>query len=484
MRLAARIALALLAVLAACALGLWVALSPPPPLAPAARGAELAGVTVIEPGVSRRAGVTLIVREDRIASIAPTAGGAPGPFAGAFVLPGLVDMHVHFPPDSGVPQAELFALLYLLHGVTAVRDMGDVDGTALGPAVAGLREGGFAGPRLFTCGVFVDGPDPTWTNSRVVRDADDARAAVGAVADAGFDCVKVYEGLSPEGLAAVRQAATERGLPVVGHVPRAVPYADSGIADVQHFTRAPSFDRPDPRPFPELMDAWTAVDDAAIERIVAHALATGTANTPTLVSSERLARQDQYERLRGETDAALLPRFYRDVLWRPGAGGRAMSAADLANLRAYLPVAQRLVRRLVEAGAVVHVGTDVLTSFVVPGASLHRELRLFVEAGLSPEKALALATRGNASALPLAGLGRLEPGAPADLVVFREDPTRSLDALASVAAVVVDGRLYPRETLDAQLARTRTWFEGAVFDAISVALARRAMERIFEQRQD
>ena len=81
------------------------------------------------------------------------------------------------------------------------------------------------------------------------------------------------------------------------------------------------------------------------------------------------------------------------------------------------------------------------------------------------------------SALPLgvAGLGTIAPGAPADLLVFREDPTASLDALASLAAVIRDGRLYPRESLDAQLALYRAHYDGALYDAVVTPLVRRAL---------
>jgi imidazolonepropionase-like amidohydrolase len=482
MRRVVRVALVLAVALALGAGALWVALAPPPPLPPAPQGAKLANVTLLEPGLGRREGQTLVVEGGRIASLARASGTPAGgaPYAGMYVLPGLIEMHAHLPPSTGVSQADLFSLLYLLHGVTAVRDVGDVDGTAVGPALEGLRSGAFAGPRLFACGPFVDGEDPVWGNSHVVRTPGDAEAAVAAIAEAGFHCVKVYDRLTPEALAAVREAAAARGLPVVGHVPHSVSYAEAGIADVQHFTRAPTFDRVDPRPFPALMDAWLDVDDALIERIVAHALATGTANTPTLVTTERLSRMDRYDRLREEPDALLLPRMYRDVIWSPRAGlALDVTPEHLEILRASLESAKRLVKRLHAAGAKLHVGSDVMTNFVVPGASLHRELRLFVEAGLTPEQALALATRGNGEFLPLERLGRLEPGAPADLVVFREDPTRSLDALDTIEAVVADGRLYAREDLEAQSARYRRHFEGAVFDAVLVYLTRRALERVF-----
>ena len=111
------------------------------------------------------------------------------------------------------------------------------------------------------------------------------------------------------------------------------------------------------------------------------------------------------------------------------------------------------------------------------GVNLWRELRLFVLAGLTPEQALAAATTVPGGFLPLPGLGRLEPGAPADLLVFGADPTRDLDALDSLEAVVAGGRLYTRSELDAQLARYQELAEGTLYDAISVMMVRRALKQ-------
>ncbi len=68
--------------------------------------------------------------------------------------------------------------------------------------------------------------------------------------------------------------------------------------------------------------------------------------------------------------------------------------------------------------------------------------------------------------------GRIEPGAPAELVIFREDPTRSLDALDTILGVVRDGRLYTREMLDDQLDRYRNHFENSLYEALLTPLVR------------
>jgi len=212
-------------------------------------------------------------------------------------------------------------------------------------------------------------------------------------------------------------------------------------------------------------------------------LAQGIAHTPTLVVMDRLRAMRDYASLRESPDAKLLPRLYRDVVWSPKDGLpilRRLEPDDFPVLDEVSAREMRLVKRLHDAGVRVFAGTDTQNPFVVPGAALWRELRLLVQAGLTPEQALAAATNLPGEFLRVPGLGRIQPGAPADLLVLREDPTQSLDALETLEAVIADGRLYTRAELGEQLARYREHQEGAVFDTLSVVLARRALARIVD----
>jgi imidazolonepropionase-like amidohydrolase len=482
-RLVVRLGVGVVLALLLCAGGVWWALSLPAPLALPEQGFVLEDVTLIEPGISRRAGRSLRVEGGSIVSIV-AAGQGTGPYRGSFALPGLVDMHVHFPPAALPGQTELFAFLFLRHGVTSVRDAGDTDGTSTGPAQKGVEEGAFPGPRIFSCGLFVDGEPPVWSNSLVARNAAEAQAAVAEVERLGFDCVKAYDGLPPEALEALRAEAARKNLPVIGHVPLQVSYEDAKLDDVQHLTRVPRQPPGAPLRHPTVMKTWADLDEDRLVEIIEASLAHDIANTPTLVTADRRSRYDDYESLRDAEDAQLLPRFYRDVIWSPVEGLPALRAVTPEQIRFQqeaLPVLLRTVRRLHGAGARLHTGTDVLNPFVVPGAGLHRELRLLVEAGLTPEQALALSTSASADALPLEGLGGLRAGAPADLLIFREDPTQSLDALESLEAVVADGRLYPREVLDGQLAAYRQKFNSPIYDAITMAVVRRVLAARFSE---
>ena len=469
LRLAASVAIVLAGVVL---YAIWVLELPEP--APPARGATLEGVTVVNPGAGRLVGQDLVVEGREIASITPTAGGE-GPYAGHFVLPGLADAHVHFPPAAIPGQTQLFAFLFLYHGVTIARDAGDVDGTASNPALVGIRDGRFAGPKLRACGPFIDGPETIWANSIVAEDEAAAREAVRAVAKAGYHCVKAYGDLAPEVAAAIRDEATAQGLPLIGHVPWRMRYEDARFDDVQHLIGIPERLEDPSTPYPANQVAWTRTSPARLAAIARFSREEGIANTPTLVVSDRNVASADLAALEALPEAQLLPRFYREVIWSPVEGMlRDMDDEGRATLAAAWPTRLRSVKALFDAGAPLRTGTDVLNPFIVPGASLHRELRLFVEAGLSAEEALA-ASRDTAQALGGGRTGWLEAGAPADLLVFREDPTTDLAQLDTLEAVVADGRLFPREILDAELAAFRAAFERDLYDAITLPIVRRAL---------
>ena len=149
-----------------------------------------------------------------------------------------------------------------------------------------------------------------------------------------------------------------------------------------------------------------------------------------------------------------------------------MSPEDFEMVALALAQMQRAVGHMHRAGVAIHTGTDANAPMIVPGASLHRELWLLTEAGLTPEQTLAASTRQSPAFLGVEGLGELRVGAPAELAIFREDPTRDLAALSSLLAVVRDGRLYPRAQLDAQLARYQEHYQGVVYRRLVTPVAR------------
>ena len=460
----------LVALLVGLALFVVATLSFPRTLEVPERGGVLRDVTVVNPGLGRLEHQDVVVEGGTIVSIEPAS--EPGMHGERFLLPGLADAHVHFPPAAIPGQGELFAFLYIAHGVTSVRDAGDVDGTATAPAIEAWQAGTQASPRIWSCGPFIDGPETIWANSVVVETPDAARAAVRELKAQGKDCVKAYNSLAREVAAAVHEEAQKQGLPVIGHVSWNGRYEDGVIDDVQHMTAVARRLGDGTVRYPEVMAAWPRTDEAHLAEIAAVSREKGIANTPTLATNDRAGKT--HAQLAGEPDLRLLPRFYRDVIWNQDPEPEAL--AILAASRAPF---QRAVRFLHEAGVEIRTGTDALANYAVPGASLQRELRLLVEAGFTPEEAWRLSA-DTANALGGGRLGFVEPGAPADLVLLGADPTVSLDALATIEAVVADGRFYAREDLDEQLHAYQEAFEGAVYEAITVPIVRRVLGQVEE----
>ena len=111
-----------------------------------------------------------------------------------------------------------------------------------------------------------------------------------------------------------------------------------------------------------------------------------------------------------------------------------------------------LVSTMHRAGVKMLAASDAVVWYVVPGFSLHDELELFVKAGLSPMEALQTATRNPAIYLGLSNtVGTIETGKKADLVLLEANPLENISNTKRINAVVVNGRLIPRVTLDKML---------------------------------
>lgn len=430
----ARAGLAVCLALAGCATG--TALSGPHVLA--IRDVALWDGT----GERLRPHATVLVRGDRIVAvgavdeIAIPDGAEVVDGVGRYLIPGLIDMHVHALWDPSVPQ--VFLPLFVAHGVTTIRDMGGL--LDLLPATrSALADGSLVGPRLIAAGAILDGPAPVHAEVSIAIDTPaEATAAVEAVAAAGADFVKVYTLLPADAFATVVAAADARGLPVAGHVPYEVgpvAAAAAGMRTIEHLmTEVEGFcarDRPE-----ECAEVFAAFREH------------GTWQVPTLV----LQGQTEASALCGDPRLRSLPRtaleyWFDGAVVPPGCAGRSRPAVPFEP---ELPAEAWLVRALREAGVPVLAGSDTGVPYSLPGSSLHDELALLVEAGLTPREALLAATRDPARALGLdQELGTIRPGRVADMILLRDDPLEEIRGTRAIDAVVLRGTLLRRTEIDA-----------------------------------
>lgn len=409
----------------------------------------LTNVTVVDVAAgTERAGMTVLVDGGDIVAVGP-AGRVAVPAsavrydgAGGYVIPGLWDAHVHALWDAAV--ADAFLPRFVAYGVTGIRDMG---GTleVLHDVRRRRAAGALVAPRILAAGLVLDGLEPVDPSISVaVGSPAEARRAVDSLAAAGADVVKVYTLLPAAAFEAVVERARVHGLPVVGHVPAEVAPAEAaraGMRTVEHM-RA------------ELGGYCSRADPAPCDALFATFRRHATWQTPTLVVRHHARAYADAPDAASDPELGQLPAVVR-AYWRSDQAAKldGRTAADWARLRAEHDDERWLAGRLHAAGVPVLAGTDAGVTFVYPGRSLHEELAMLVEVGLTPAEALRAATLGPAEAFGLAAsVGTVEPGKRADLVVLAASPLADIRNTRRIRAVVAGGALLDRARLDALLA--------------------------------
>jgi hypothetical protein len=139
--------------------------------------------------------------------------------------------------------------------------------------------------------------------------------------------------------------------------------------------------------------------------------------------------------------------------WKKDFRFKNRSPEDWENGRKMYKLGIQIVGDMNKAGVPIMAGTDMLNPFTFPGFSLHDELVLLNEAGLSPAEALRAATLSPAIFMNATdSLGTVEKGKRADLVLLDANPLDDIHNTQKVNAVVLNGRLYDRAALDALMA--------------------------------
>ena len=160
---------------------------------------------------------------------------------GGYVIPGLWDSHVHIFSSASEPGTAL--PLYLINGVTGIRDMGALWPIADQQALqARIETGEVSGPRLILSGAWVDASPGSWPGMFLADTPDQARAVVARIAAQGWAAVKTYSMLDEPTYLALAEATHAQGLPLVGHIPERVALGtaiDAGQVGMEHFGRIP-----------------------------------------------------------------------------------------------------------------------------------------------------------------------------------------------------------------------------------------------------
>ncbi len=342
----------------------------------------------------------------------------------------------------------------LAYGITTARNPAapTEDGVALRDSVA---SGAVIGPRIYTSGYALS--SGTFGPYVKTLSPEQIRREIEAQAVAGVDYIKVYASLRPELIEAAVAAAHEHGLKVVRHLQRTTwtEAADYGIDAITHGS-------PWSRAY-LLVFRQAAYDGTLKGRIywlehvdlqstaITHLMDTLAGNDvtidPTLIAHHTKFWGDAPRYLH-HPDMGLVPRLVQDS-WQETTFTSDWSARDFADARDQWPKLQNFVKLLYDTGVLITAGSDTPNPWVIPGISLHEEMRLLEDTGIPAVDVLKIATLNGARSLGIdTETGSIEVAKRADLVVLTRDPLLDLSNTIAIKWVIKGGEiLEPAELL-------------------------------------
>lgn len=416
------------------------------------------GVNVLamdEPGVRRN--WTVVVEDGRIEAMGPAAS-SPVPAGarrvegrGAWLMPGLAEMHAHVPGSTQEQWARDVLFLYVANGITTARGMlGEPWHLVLREAIASHE---VLGPRLYTSGPSLNG--------NTVDSPEDAAHKVRAQHDAGYDFIKTHGGLTEAEFTAMASTARRLGMPFAGHVSGRVGVIGvlgAGQATIDHLDQymealVPAGTEPPAESGFFGMALVDQADPGAIPRLAQATAAAGTWNVPTQTMIEHFLLPATPEALAATPGLDYVPVPVRERWSSRRRNIQSQPWYDAARAIRYIELRRRLIAALDKAGAGLLLGSDAPQVYNVPGFSIHGELRALVSAGVTPRRALAAGTVNPARFFGAADeFGAIRVGLDADIVLVSGNPLEDLAVLERPLGVMVRGHWLDRAALDQGLA--------------------------------
>jgi len=469
----------------------WIqTVSPRDPILPMIRDAfVLPDVTLAHADRPDEEHVDVLVSAGKIDRVTPTGTETLAPGAtvfedarGNFVASALIDMHVHMPPANLLRLTDIFLLQTLRHGITIVRDAGDPDGTTTPAALACVASGALPGPEIHYAYGFVNAPPARWSNSFVYDDPAQAPGIIKRLQHLGATWVKSYENLDLPRIEALKRAAQEAGMGVLGHVPYGLGHEEALLPDSQHLmgVAPPSSIRRD-HIFDRIYD-WDAVDQRRTDIVRRACIEHRLAMTPTLNAVTGVLDLDRYQEACREPTAGTLPSFYSTVVWNPDKGMptyRNLTTEDFDRCRRAVERKHEFISQLHDDGVTLLLGTDTQQPFVAPGIALHREFEAFDQAGIPRRDSFRLATATAATVLGLTSTGTPAEGGRAELIVSRTDPRKSdWSVQRDLTATIAHGILVTAADLDRAIRSELARFENKFSEFTSRLLAQLNMYQL------
>ncbi len=370
----------------------------------------------------------------------------------SYLMPGLADMHVHIrmDPDHAFK-------LFLANGVTTVRNMGLDDGKhdhiQLREKVA---NGSLVGPRYLITGPQINAEN-TYSlkiaNQRVIDHLDQ-----------NYDFMKIHGDLKPEVFDYLMHQSDEKSIRTTGHLQHERPLSDSldmySVEHTEEFLYA-VYDLPSKNEHKDFLGKYRAqvkelhIDDYR-NNLVQEVKKSGKYVIPTLTIYHALfgwVDDTEFQSLALDPELQYLPNKIKEGYLNSDKNPYRKAEFPLSaqELKANEPLLRKITQELHNAGVPLVLGVDGFGT-VVPGFSIHRELELLVDSGLTPYEALETGTINVARYLGEENIfGTIEAGKKADLILLKKNPLTNIENTRSIWSVFTQGNWLQSDSLLGEL---------------------------------
>lgn len=351
--------------------------------------------------------------------------------SGKYLIPGLCDMHAHLLQRND-------AILELANGVTTVCNMHGEPWhitfrDSINAGQVSMYSNKISSPRIYTSGPIMNYMGHPFFNPPAIQNQTQANASLQSQDAIGYDFYKTYTYLTNGVFNAIQNHAVTSGKFIKGHGNDWIGAANiinSNQKCIEHFWGYLPNNTLDP--------IEQALEDSTISN--------GKWNCPTLIVRWNKEHMDS---IRANEPSYVQYACPSSLLnnWR----NTTSNPQQFSNVNEY----KKLLKRLYQNNAKLMLGTDNITPYSVAGFAVHRELEIYVEAGLSPHQALTLATAKPYQFLQECGFGNnagtITIGKRADLVILNQNPLLNISNTQAIYGVIGNGSYYSTSCLQSLL---------------------------------
>lgn len=387
--------------------------------------------------------------------------------SGQYVMPGLWDMHVHFGGgEQLITENKQLLPLYLAYGITTVRDAA----ADLSESVLQWREqinqGTLIGPTIYTSGPKLEGKDSIWPGDLEVETSAEMHAAIDKLEAMNVDFIKITDSaLTPQLYLQAVKEVKKRGYQISGHIPFSLSVTDvsnAGLDAIEHMTYMLKAAADNEQEISAKVKSGILSYSSALPIITEHVdkatamkkyrvlAKNNTAVVPTLIGGQITAYIDENDHQQDEYLNYLGKGLKATYQWRVDRANKDTPEQITQRKERFIKTA-KLLPWVQQAGVSIIAGTDAgfLNSYIYPGLSLHQELAIFSDYGLTPLQTLQSATIAGPKFLgKTQQFTSLEVDKVADIIILARNPLVDIRNTQSLQGVISHNRYYNKKALE------------------------------------